>query len=102
MDWRDRIGVPDKTALTRVCSAHHVVGLWLFGSVLRGDFRPNSDIDILVEFDAEATVGLIELARLQGELSLMFGRSVDLVPVGGLKPMLRDQVLADRELLYAA
>ena len=85
-----------------ICQRHHVARLWLFGSVLRLDFRPDSDVDILVEFEPGAHVGMLALARLQRDLSALIGRHVDLVPVNGLKPAIRDHVLAARELLYAA
>jgi predicted nucleotidyltransferase len=78
------------------------MGLWLFGSALRDDFHSVSDIDILVEFEPSTTVGLVELASLQSELTSLLGRPVDLVPVGGLKPLLRSQVMVDRKTLYAA
>jgi len=102
MSWRDRIPLPEDAALGRVCLAYHVRGLWLFGSVLRPDFRPDSDIDVLVEFDPSAHIGLIALASLQRQLSDLFGRHVDLVPLRGLKPAVRDEVLTARELVYAA
>src|ERR1700722_1279366 len=88
--------------IANFCRKHHIRRLALFGSVLRDDFRPDSDVDVLVEFDPAAMVGLIEVARLQEDLVATFGRAVDLVPAAGLKPALREQVLAARELLYAA
>ncbi len=102
MNWHDRIAIPDRATLDRLCASYRVTRLWLFGSVLRDDFRPESDVDVLVEFEPEAPIGLIELSRFQGDLASIFGRAVDLVPLGGLKPVLRDRVLAARELLYAA
>jgi predicted nucleotidyltransferase len=102
MIWRDRIEPPDAAALDRVCLAYHVTSLWLFGSVLRADFHPESDIDILVEFDAGAQVGLLTLAGLQRELTRLLGRNVDLVPLRGLKPGVREGILTARQLLYAA
>jgi predicted nucleotidyltransferase len=102
MVLRYRIRLPGAPALARLCRAHHLTGLWLFGSILRDDFRPDSDVDVLVEFEPDAPVGFIELARLQEELCATFGRTVDLVPAAGLKASLRDHVLAARELLYAA
>ncbi len=88
--------------LPSLCRAHHVASLWLFGSALRSDFRPDSDLDLLVEFEPGAHVGLLALGRLQRELTALFGRQVDLVPVLGLKPIVRAEVMATRELLYAA
>ncbi len=102
MDWHERIGMPKRAALARICRTYHVGGLWLFGSVLRDDFRPNSDIDVLVEFEPDAPIGLIELSSLQHELSELFRRPVDLVPLRGLKRAIRGEVLSSRQLLYAA
>jgi predicted nucleotidyltransferase len=92
----------DPRQLAAVCGSTHVAHLWLFGSILRPDFRPDSDVDVLVDFKPDASVGLLTLARLRRELSDLFGRPVDLVPLRGLKPAVRDEVLASRELLYAA
>ena len=59
------------------CSRWQVEGLWLFGAVLRDDFRPDSDVDLLVEFAADAPWDLLCLVRMQRELREMLGRSVD-------------------------
>ena len=88
--------------LVRICVRYRVRELAVFGSAARGELRPDSDVDLLVVFDAAARVGLITLGRLQRELSNVFGRPVDLVPRDGLKPALRDEVLADARILYAA
>jgi uncharacterized protein len=76
--------------------------LALFGSVLRDDFREDSDIDILVEFEPGAPIGLIEYIRLQNELSDLIGRPVDLVEKTGLKLFLRDSVVNSAQIIYAA
>ncbi|MBI4495012.1 MAG: nucleotidyltransferase family protein [Chloroflexi bacterium] len=89
-------------ALAQVCRRHQVRELALFGSALRPDFHEGSDIDLLVEFEPDAQVGFLALSRLQRELSELFGRKVDLVPKGGLKPVLRHEVLAHAQVLYAA
>ncbi|MBI4320453.1 MAG: nucleotidyltransferase family protein [Chloroflexi bacterium] len=89
-------------AIRVICQRFRVRELALFGSALREDFRPESDVDLLVEFEPDAQVGFLTLARLQRELSATLGRQVDLVPKGGLKPIIRDAVLADAEVLYAA
>lgn len=89
-------------AIAEICRRHHVKELALFGSALRRDFRPNSDIDLLVEFQPEAQVGLLSLARTAEELSVILGREVDLVPKNGLKQAIRDEVLADTEVIFAA
>jgi predicted nucleotidyltransferase len=84
------------------CRRHHVKSLAFFGSVLRDDFGPTSDVDVLVEFEPDAAVGFMALSRMRRELSGMFGRPVDLVPRNGLKPLIRDAVLSSAREIYAA
>jgi predicted nucleotidyltransferase len=88
--------------LAALCSRYHVRELSLFGSAARGEARPDSDVDLLVVFEEGARVGLLALAALQRELSDLLGRRVDLVPKDGLKPALREEVLSQAEVLYAA
>lgn len=96
-----RIEIPqDKIA--DFCRRYHIRSLSIFGSALRGDFRPDSDVDVLVEFEPEAQVGFIALGRMQRELSALLQRPVDLVPREGLKPKIREAVLSSAEELYAA
>jgi predicted nucleotidyltransferase len=77
--------------------------LALFGSVLRDDFRPDSDLDVLVEFDTGAVPGFLGLESLRRELSLLVGgRTIDLVTRGALHPRLRERVLADAVDQFAA
>lgn len=92
----------DGEELARICEEHGIEKLALFGSVLRDDFDPDSDVDILVTFDPDARVGLIELAGIQRELSELVGRKIDLVPANSLKPALRDDVISSAETLHAA
>ncbi len=89
-------------AIAALCRRYQVRELALFGSALRGALRPDSDLDFLVEFEPEASVGLLALARMQRELEAVVGRGVDLVPRRGLKALIRDEVLASAEVLYAA
>jgi predicted nucleotidyltransferase len=84
------------------CRKWHVAELGLFGSVLRDDFRSDSDVDVLVTFEPDAGLGLFEFVRMGRELSEILGRHVDLVERAGLKPALRQEILATTELLYAA
>ena len=84
------------------CRRNQVRTLSLFGSVLREDFGPESDIDVLVEFEENARIGFMALGRMQRELVELFGRQVDLVPRDGLKPLIRDSVLDSAQVLYAA
>jgi hypothetical protein len=83
------------------CRRHHIRQLALFGSVLRDDFGPNSDVDVLVEFEPGAAIGLLAYARTQRELSELFQRPIDLVTRDGLKPLIKQTVLADAEVIYA-
>jgi len=92
----------DEQRLADLCRQYRVQELSLFGSMARGDNRPDSDIDILVVFQPNARIGLLEYAALMRELSDLTGRKVDLVDKIGLKPMIRDEVLEEARLLYAA
>jgi len=91
----------DKEALADICRRYQVKELALFGSVLREDFGRRSDVDVLVEFQPEARIGLIALASLMFALENLLGRKVDLVPKDGLKPLIRDDVLAQASVIYA-
>ena len=82
------------------CRRHHIRKLAFFGSVLRPDFRPESDIDVLVEFEPGHVPGLAFI-RLQDELSdLLHGRTVDLVTAKFLHPLIREDVLAHVDWRY--
>jgi hypothetical protein len=83
------------------CRRHHIRRLALFGSVLREDFRQDSDVDVLVEFDPGHIPGLAFFS-MQEELSRILGRNVDLNTPQCLSPYFRDQVLAEAEVHYAA
>jgi len=96
-----RIEVP-QSELAEVCRRHRVRRLALFGSVLRDDFGPRSDVDVLVTFEPDARIGFLALGRLKRELSELFGRPVDVVPEDGLKPVIRADVLSSAEVIYAA
>jgi len=85
------------------CRSNHIRKLSLFGSVLRDDFRPDSDIDVLVEFDAGRTPGFFDLMRMERELSQMIGgRKVDLRTPQDLSRYFRDEVVAHAQTQYAA
>jgi len=88
--------------LAAVCRRFRVRELALFGSMLREDHGPDSDVDLLVSFEPTARVTFVTLARLQRDLEAVLGRKVDLVPKDGLKPVIRDHVLATARALYAA
>ena len=96
-----QIALPDRQ-LSDFCRRYHVRRLALFGSVLREDFRPDSDVDVLVAFETGTHVGFLTLARMQRELSDLFKRPVDLVPMDGLKAVIRESVLSSAQDVYAA
>jgi hypothetical protein len=93
----------DRRAIAEFCRRHHIRRLALFGSALRKNFRPDSDVDVVVEFEREHVPGLIRLGAIEDELSeLLGGRRTDLVTVKGLSRHMRSCVLADAEPLYVA
>lgn len=98
---RTRIAVPDG-AVASYCRRHHIHRLAVFGSVLRDDFGPDSDVDVLVEFEPGHCVGLIAFAGMENELSELIGRKVDLTTPAGLSPYFRDDALLEAETLYVA
>ncbi|MHC4954538.1 MAG: nucleotidyltransferase family protein [Planctomycetota bacterium] len=95
------IDVPQH-AIAEFCRRHHIHKLALFGSVLREDFGPNSDIDVLVEFAPGKTPGLITMARIEIELSTILGRKADLRTAGDLSRYFRDDVVRTAKVQYAA
>lgn len=94
-----RIEIP-KTELAEFCWRNRIRRLSLFGSVLRDDFAPDSDVDVLVEFEPDAHVGMIRLAGVEIELSELLGRRAEMHTVKGLHPHFRDEVLKDAEVQY--
>ena len=95
-----RIPIP-RAAISDFCRRHHIRRLALFGSVLRDDFGPESDVDVLVEFDPEHIPGLAFFG-MERELSEMLGRRVDLNTPDFLSPYFRDKVQAEAAVLYDA
>ena len=91
----------DRKKIAEFCRHHHIRKLSLFGSVLEQGFRPDSDVDMLVEFDAGVTVGLINLAGMEIELSKILGRKVDLRTPAELSRYFRQEVLRSAEVQYA-
>ena len=96
-------GIPfDRIAIEQFCRNNGIGKLSLFGSVLRDDFGPDSDIDVLVEFMPDARVGYFELFDIEEELShLLGGRKVDLRTPNEISRYFRDRVLSEAELQYA-
>ncbi|MCA1592886.1 MAG: nucleotidyltransferase family protein [Acidobacteria bacterium] len=89
----------DQSKIADFCRKHHIRRLSLFGSVLRDDFRPESDVDVLVEFEPEHVPGLAFFA-IEAELSDILGRKVDLNTSHFLSPHFRSRVEAESEPQY--
>jgi len=92
----------DYQRLADFCRQHHIRRLAFFGSVLRDDFRPDSDVDMLVEFEPDTRIGLLGMAQMEIELSDLLGRKVDLRTPQELSRYFRDEVVASAEVAYAA
>ena len=106
MDNRDQVmhQLPnlDSETLVPFCEKHHIRRLSLFGSQLKGTARPDSDIDLLVEFEPEHIPGLLAIVGMELELSdIMEGRKVDLRTAGDLSRHFREEVVRTAELRYA-
>lgn len=84
------------------CQRHHVQRLSLFGSVLTDRFRPESDVDFLIQFEPEHVPGFFALARMQFELEAVVGKPVDLRTPKDLSRYFRDEVLRSAEVQYSA
>jgi hypothetical protein len=92
----------DETTLARFCKRHHIRRLAIFGSQLKGTARPDSDIDLLVEFEPDRIPGLLALASMELELSeLLGGQRVDLRTAEDLSRYFRDEVVRTAEVQYA-
>ncbi|MEA3239475.1 MAG: nucleotidyltransferase family protein [Candidatus Bipolaricaulota bacterium] len=95
-----RIHVP-KEKIAEFCQRNHIRRLAFFGSVLRSDFGPDSDIDVLVEFEPSARVGFFELFNIEQELShILGGRKVDVNTPKSLSKYFRDEVMQEAEPQY--
>jgi len=92
----------DRKQIEQFCQRNHIRKLSLFGSVLRDDFRSDSDVDVLVEFEAGHPVGLIRLARMERELSAIIGHTVDLRTPADLSRYFRDEVVNSAEVQYVS
>lgn len=89
-----------KDQIAAFCERNRIRKLSFFGSVLREDFTSRSDVDVLVEFDPSARVGLITLAGMENELSQLLGRKAEIHTVNGLNPLFRDAVLKQAQIQY--
>lgn len=99
----EHIDIPDNK-IAEFCRRHHIRRLALFGSVLRDDFTPDSDVDILVDFEPNTRIGYIGLAELEIELKEMLGRNVDLHTLEGVERsrngLLQKEILGTAETVY--
>ena len=91
----------DIVKIAELCRKRRIRRLALFGSVLRDDFGPDSDVDVLVEFEPGARVGW-DFVTIKDELADLFGRSVDLLTPGSIRPAYRDEILSSAEDVYDA
>jgi predicted nucleotidyltransferase len=98
---KSRLNIP-RQEIADFCRANRIRRLALFGSVLRDDFTASSDVDVLVEFDPNARVGMIRLAALEDELSQILGRKADLNTPGFLSKYYRERILSEAEVQYDA
>lgn len=92
----------DREKIAEFCQRHRIKKFALFGSVLRDDFRPDSDVDVLVEFEPKTSAGFLRLASMELELSQIIGRRVDLRTPPELSRYFRDAVVRTAEVQYAA
>ena len=90
----------DRDALAKLCQEHDVIRLRIFGSAARGEERPESDVDLIVDFGSPK--GFFQLLRLERRLGEFFDRSVELVTEPGLSPYIRDSVLASASIIFDA
>jgi hypothetical protein len=98
---RHGIEIP-QDQIAEFCRRHQIRRLALFGSILREDFGPNSDIDILVEFEPGREPGLLGLARMERELAQLLGKEVDLRTPEDLSDRFRSRVMQSADVQYAA
>lgn len=92
----------DADAIAKLCRKWRITEFALFGSVLRDDFRPDSDVDVLVSFAADSRWSMLDVMEMREGLEEMFGRSVDLVEKEAIRnPFRRRAILSGREIVYA-
>jgi predicted nucleotidyltransferase len=98
---KDAFDIP-QDQIAAFCRRHGIARLSVYGSVLRDDFGPESDIDLLIEFLPEAQPSLLDLGGMQDELCRMLGRQVDLKTPEFLSPAIRQRVQREARVQYAA
>jgi hypothetical protein len=90
-------------AIASFCDPWKITEFALFGSILRDDFRPDSDVDVLVSFALDAKWSLFDIVHMKEELETLFGREVDFVEKAALKnPFRRYEILSTKQVIYAA
>lgn len=89
-----------KTTIAEYFKTQPVLKVWLFGSFARGEETPDSDVDILVQFDHSTPIGLFAYARMWRELKERLGRDIDLVEEEAMRPNIAKQAYIDRQLIY--
>ena len=93
----------NRVGLAEICKKYRITRLALFGSVVRDDFGSDSDVDMLVEFEPGHVPGFFGLHRIEQEIAALFGnRRIDLLTFRSLNPHLRERILAEAEVQYAA
>lgn len=90
----------DESELEKICRDNQVEFLGVFGSVARGEDRPDSDVDLLVKFAPDNRGGLFQLVRMESDLEHLLGRKVDLLTEGFLSQYFRDEVVAEAKPIY--
>ena len=90
----------DRQKIAAFCCQQHIIKLSFFGSILRDDFDSDSDVDVLVEFDPEHIPTLLDLVKMEEQLSQLLGQKADLRTAEDLSRYFRDQVLASAEVQY--
>jgi hypothetical protein len=99
---KKRFAIPQKE-IAAFCKRWKISEFSIFGSSLRKDFGPNSDVDVLVTFERKAHISLFDMAQMQIELETLFGRPVDIVEKAGLRnPYRRHEILKTAQVVYAA
>jgi uncharacterized protein len=88
-------------AVAAICRKYRIRELSIFGSSLRDDFGPESDVDLLVDFEPDHGIGLIKYGQCQDELAEVLGRRVDLVQKSGLKALVKQTILDSARVVYA-
>ena len=89
-----------KSIIAEYFKTQPVLQAWIFGSYARGEERPDSDVDILVEFDHNTPIGLFTYARMWRELKEQLGRDIDLVEDGTMRPLIAKTANKDKQLIY--